>query len=322
MSSFENQEQQHMDVQMQQHAVGGDNEDNSGGHMNGDEAQEGDINLECRDCGYSFLFTAGEQEFYRTKDFEGPPTRCKPCRAQKKASRDSHKQHDVGNGGGFGGPMNYMMMDAYGNPINMFPYQQQQRPSNLRTKPCHAFQRGDCSYGAECRYYHDDGSQGPPGQYLHQQQMGGGGFPGGGFPQGGGGMYMGDPSMGGGMFPAGGSPHQGGGGNYSPRNTHGQHHHRGHKSRNPCFAFQRGECTYGDTCRYLHVDASTMTDASGMPIVVHPHLPRGYCHAFARGQCKYGDTCKFRHEVPPGGGGAAFNQQQGGGNQNPNPNMT
>jgi hypothetical protein len=272
---------------------------------------EGDVNLECRDCGYSFLFTVGEQEFYRAKDFEGPPTRCKPCRAQKKASRDSHRQG--GGDAGFGGQVNYMMMDAYGNPVNMFPYQQQQRPnSNLRTKPCHAFRRGECTYGAECRYYHDDGSQGPPGQYQQQQAMGGG-FPGG-FPPGGG-MYLGgDP---GGMFmrmpPPGSQQQQGGGGNYSPRNGGGGQH-RGQKSNNPCFAFQRGECTYGDSCRYQHVDAaSSMTDASGRPIAVHPHLPRGYCHAFARGECKYGDTCKFRHEIPAG-----FTQ----GGLNPNPNMS
>lgn len=257
-------------------------------NANGEVAAEGDVNLVCRDCGYTFLFTVGEQEFYRAKEFEGPPTRCKPCRAQKKASRDSQK-HDGGNFG----QMNYLMMDAYGNPVSMYPYQQ--RPSNLRTKPCHAFQRGECTYGADCRFYHDDGSQGPPGQYL-QQHSPMGGFPGG-FP---GGMYMGDPNMGGGMFmtPGGqqgqGQP-PGGGGNYSPRNNN-----RGHKSRNPCFAFQRGECTYGDSCRYLHVDASSMTDANGNPIVVHPQLPRGYCHAFARGECKYGDTCKFRHEIPAG----------------------
>mmetsp|Transcript_9353 Transcript_9353/g.17445 ORF Transcript_9353/g.17445 Transcript_9353/m.17445 type:complete len:301 (-) Transcript_9353:429-1331(-) len=286
MASFENQEQEQ---QMQ-----GDANNSDGiGMIPVEMTAEGDVNLECRDCGYAFLFTVGEQEFYRAKDFEGPPTRCKPCRAQKKATRDSQK-HDGGN---FGGQMNYLMMDAYGNPVNMYPYQQRP-PSNLRTKPCHAFQRGECTYGADCRYYHDDGSQGPPGQYLQQHPMGG--FPGG-FP---GGMYMGDPNMGGGMFMAPGGqqgqgqqPGGGGGSNYSPRSGGGGGH-RGHKSRNPCFAFQRGECTYGDSCRYLHVDASSMTDANGNPIVVHPHLPRGYCHAFARGECKYGETCKFRHEIP------------------------
>lgn len=236
-------------------------------------AEKRDMTLECRDCGVSFVFSIGEQEFYEAKEFEGPPTRCKPCRAQKKASRDSSNYTSAG----FGGPMNYMMMDAYGNPISMFPFHQP--PSNLRTKPCHAFQRGECNYGAECRYYHDDGSQMPPGQYMPPSPMGG--VPGG--------FFMHDAMM---FMPPNTSPQANG-------TTRSNNHHRsGHKSRNPCFAFQRGECTYGDTCRYMHVDASSMTDANGNPVAVH-HLPRGYCHAFARGECKYGDTCKFRHEFPP-----------------------
>ena len=252
--------------------------ENVSGESRKEYGEEKDATLQCRDCGNSFVFTTGEQEFYRTKEFEGPPSRCKPCRAQKKASRDSQQE-----GGTFGGHMNYMMMDAFGNPI---VYQVPQRPPNLRTKPCHAFRRGECVYGADCRYYHDDGSQGPQSLYLNPPPMFAGGFP----P---GGMYV-DPSMvSSGMMMPQTSPHQGGRtNNFSPRNNNG---HRGGKSRNPCFAFQRGECNYGDSCRYQHVNASSMTDANGNPIVIHP---RGYCHAFARGECKFGDACKYRHEIP------------------------
>src|ERR1041385_6588035 len=42
--------------------------------------------LTCRDCGAEFIFSAGEQEFYRQKGFENVPTRCKPCRDAKKRS--------------------------------------------------------------------------------------------------------------------------------------------------------------------------------------------------------------------------------------------
>ena len=52
-----------------------------------------DKTLACRDCGKSFAFTAGEQDFYSSRGFT-EPTRCADCRAQRKASRD---------GGGFGG---------------------------------------------------------------------------------------------------------------------------------------------------------------------------------------------------------------------------
>ncbi len=44
--------------------------------------------LQCRDCGNEFVFSAGEQEFYATRGFS-EPTRCPPCRAARKASRDS-----------------------------------------------------------------------------------------------------------------------------------------------------------------------------------------------------------------------------------------
>lgn len=43
-----------------------------------------DYPLICRDCGNDFLFTAGEQDFYRTKGFTKPPGRCPACRYQRK----------------------------------------------------------------------------------------------------------------------------------------------------------------------------------------------------------------------------------------------
>src|SRR5512141_1062019 len=54
-----------------------------------------DRNLTCRDCGVSFVFTAGEQAFYQQKGFQNEPTRCPSCRRMKKDSG--------GGGGGRGG---------------------------------------------------------------------------------------------------------------------------------------------------------------------------------------------------------------------------
>lgn len=39
--------------------------------------------LKCVDCGEDFTFTAGEQQFYREKQFTNEPRRCKPCKAKK-----------------------------------------------------------------------------------------------------------------------------------------------------------------------------------------------------------------------------------------------
>ena len=46
-----------------------------------------DRELACRDCGASFVFTAGEQEFYSSKGLEHDPVRCPSCRANRKAMR-------------------------------------------------------------------------------------------------------------------------------------------------------------------------------------------------------------------------------------------
>ncbi|MQC82883.1 MAG: hypothetical protein DWG75_01340 [Chloroflexi bacterium] len=46
-----------------------------------------DRELNCRDCGGAFVFTAGEQEFYATKGLEHDPVRCPSCRATRKMMR-------------------------------------------------------------------------------------------------------------------------------------------------------------------------------------------------------------------------------------------
>jgi CxxC-x17-CxxC domain-containing protein len=62
--------------------------------------------LTCRDCGASFTFTEGEQNFYAQKGYS-EPTRCPDCRAAKKAARSSGYGDSYGGshsyGGGYGG---------------------------------------------------------------------------------------------------------------------------------------------------------------------------------------------------------------------------
>lgn len=43
-----------------------------------------DKTITCRDCGAEFVFSVGEQEFYKEKGFENEPTRCPACRRAKK----------------------------------------------------------------------------------------------------------------------------------------------------------------------------------------------------------------------------------------------
>ena len=38
----------------------------------------------CKDCGSEFVFSVGEQEFYKEKGFDNEPARCISCRRARK----------------------------------------------------------------------------------------------------------------------------------------------------------------------------------------------------------------------------------------------
>ena len=46
-----------------------------------------DKSLQCADCSQEFTFTAGEQEFYASRDLKNEPRRCPECRQARKAER-------------------------------------------------------------------------------------------------------------------------------------------------------------------------------------------------------------------------------------------
>jgi CxxC-x17-CxxC domain-containing protein len=50
-----------------------------------------DKTITCQDCGQEFTFTAGEQEFFATHNFDTEPTRCPECRKLKKQARRAPK---------------------------------------------------------------------------------------------------------------------------------------------------------------------------------------------------------------------------------------
>ena len=50
-----------------------------------------DKDLVCKDCGATFIFTVGEQEFYAEKGFENEPQRCRECRNIRKTNRNSQE---------------------------------------------------------------------------------------------------------------------------------------------------------------------------------------------------------------------------------------
>ncbi|HHY25058.1 MAG TPA: hypothetical protein GX527_12650 [Clostridiaceae bacterium] len=49
-----------------------------------------DKTLVCKDCNEEFVFTEGEQEFYKEKGFENEPQRCPDCRRARKQNRANY----------------------------------------------------------------------------------------------------------------------------------------------------------------------------------------------------------------------------------------
>ena len=105
-----------------------------------------DKTLICRDCRATFVFSAGDQEFYASRGFTNEPTRCPSCRAARKTGREGG--YSGGGGGGYERA-----------PREMFPAvcarcgKDTQVPFQPRTdKPvycseCYSAQRGTISYG-------------------------------------------------------------------------------------------------------------------------------------------------------------------------------
>ena len=54
-----------------------------------EERKMEDKTIICKDCGNEFVFTVGEQEFYKEKGFENDPVRCPDCRRARKQQRNS-----------------------------------------------------------------------------------------------------------------------------------------------------------------------------------------------------------------------------------------
>lgn len=48
-----------------------------------------DKNLNCKECGADFAFTASEQAFYAEKGFQNEPSRCPSCRAARKSRNNT-----------------------------------------------------------------------------------------------------------------------------------------------------------------------------------------------------------------------------------------
>jgi CxxC-x17-CxxC domain-containing protein len=57
-----------------------------------------DKSIQCSDCGTTFTFSTGEQEFYAARGYTNEPKRCAPCRQARKSERNGNGNGSYGNG--------------------------------------------------------------------------------------------------------------------------------------------------------------------------------------------------------------------------------
>ncbi|MFH1141436.1 MAG: zinc-ribbon domain containing protein [Chloroflexota bacterium] len=84
-----------------------------------------DKELVCADCGKTFVFTAGEQEFYASRGLTNEPRRCPD-------DRQARKQRRSGDGGGRGTREMYPATCANCGNETQVPF----RPTGIRPVYC------------------------------------------------------------------------------------------------------------------------------------------------------------------------------------------
>jgi hypothetical protein len=91
----------------------------------------------------------------------------------------------------------------------------------------------------------------------------------------------------------------GGGGGKGARNES--------KGAGVCYAFQEGNCTRGDDCRFSHSGGG-----GGGGKKAKGGKGSDVCYAFQEGKCTRGDDCRFSHSGGGGGGGGKGKKAKGG----------
>ena len=112
-----------------------------------------DRELNCKDCGSTFTFTAGEQEYYASKGLVNDPRRCANCRKAAKSGRQDESNRSSFRSGGSGGSydnaprqMTEALCSQCGNPTQVPFVPRGDRP--VYCSECYAQMRGTSYSGS------------------------------------------------------------------------------------------------------------------------------------------------------------------------------
>ena len=76
-----------------------------------------DETLVCKECGNEFVFTAGEQAFYKEKGFLNKPKSCKACRDAKKNAGKPERQYFIATCAECGGEAKLNFQPSNDRPV-------------------------------------------------------------------------------------------------------------------------------------------------------------------------------------------------------------
>lgn len=76
-----------------------------------------DETLICKECGNEFVFTAGEQQFYKEKGFLNKPKSCKACRDAKKNAGKPERQYFIATCAECGGEAKLNFQPSNDRPV-------------------------------------------------------------------------------------------------------------------------------------------------------------------------------------------------------------